>query len=114
MSDFEVEVARRRFHGAEYQPIEVSASGDTVIVTGETGKKIIVYSILIMAGAAVVAAWKSASTTVIGGCPLAANGGYHIESEYGVMECNEGENLVLNLGGTVSVGGVVSYVLVKP
>jgi hypothetical protein len=46
--------------------ISTSSSGDTTIVSGQTGKKIVVHSYAIVAGSAVTVTWKSASTSKSG------------------------------------------------
>jgi hypothetical protein len=91
--------------------ISTAASGDTVIVSGQTAKKIVVHSYAIVASAAVTATWKSASTAKSGGMPFAANSG--IACSGGLddrwFSCGLGEDLVLNLGTAVAVGGTVAY-----
>ena len=91
--------------------IDESASGDQTIVSGVAGKRIVVHNYLIVAGAAVTVRWKSGATNKSGPIALAANGGVSapggIENRW--FATGIGEDLVLNLGGAVAVGGHVAY-----
>jgi hypothetical protein len=90
--------------------IDQSASGDTTVVTGIAGKYFVVLGFFFSTAAAVSAKWMSGSNDLTGAMPFAANGGISVESEVGIMECNVGESLILNLSGISQTGGSVAYV----
>ena len=109
MSDKELQFYNRLANELSFQSIDISSSGDTTIVTGIAGQKIIVYSIVVVVAAALNVVWKSGSTTIIGQCNLAANGGYHLESIVGITETADGDHLIINLSAGDQVGGTVTY-----
>lgn len=114
MSDIALKAHAKVVQGdLEQVPIATSTNGDTILVAGSDGTKIIVYSIFIMAAGAVSVTWKSDQNVIIGASAVAANGGYHLTSPFGVVQTNDGEDLILNLGGSVSVGGVVNYDVIQ-
>lgn len=96
-----------------FAPISVSTSGDNVVVSGTGGKQIRVLDYTLVCAAAVVVTWKSSTAGAISG-PMSygANGGVSTPfSPAGKIQTAVGEDLVLNLGGNVSVGGHLSYIL---
>ena len=109
MSDKELVYFDRLATELSFAKIDTASSGDNTIVTGISGQKIIVYSVAVIVGSANNIVWKSGSTTIVGACNLAANGGYHFESMVGIMEAADGENLIINLGGNVQTGGTVTF-----
>ena len=109
MSDRAFQFFDRLYQELSFAKIDTASSGDNTIVTGVAGTKLVVYSIVAIVGAANNLIWKSGSTTIIGSCELAANGGYHLESLVGVCETADGENLIINLSGAVQTGGTVTY-----
>jgi len=109
MSDKALEYFDRLATVLDFAKIDTASSGDNTIVTGTSGNKIIVYSIVVIVGGANNIVWKSGSTTIIGACNLAANGGYHFESMLGVCEAASGENLVINLSSAEQTGGTVTF-----
>lgn len=94
--------------------ISVSSSGDNTIVSGSANKQIRVLDYTLVCAAAVVLTWKSSAAGAISG-PMAfgANGGVATPySPAGKIQTAVSEGLVLNLGGNISVGGHLSYILV--
>lgn len=104
-----------------YAVIDVATQASHTIVSGVTGKKIRVVSYLLTAAGSVTVTWKRGSTGLTGAITLAtgvplpaapmpegARGG-----QYGHFETDQGEALVLTLGGAVQVSGHVAYVLVS-
>ncbi len=106
------EFYNRAVTNQSFAAIEESSSGDNTILAGVADMKYVVYSVFLMAGAAVTVTWKSGSTTIVGPCPVAETGGYHVESEFAITQTITGDALVLNLSGAISVGGVITYALV--
>ena len=109
MSDKSLEYFTRLASTLSFAKIDTASSGDNTIVTGVSGQKIIVYSVAVIVGTANNIIWKSGSTTIMGSCELAANGGYHFESMLGIMEAASGDNLIINLSAAVQTGGGVTY-----
>ena len=97
-----------------FAPIAASNSGDNTIVAAVGGRQIRVIKYSIVAAGAVVVTWKSSTAGAISGAmAFASNGGIsEPEAEAGIMQTAVGEDLVLNLGAAVSVGGMVTYILV--
>ncbi len=109
MSDKELIYFDRLATELSFAKIDTSSSGDATIVTGISGQKIIVYSVAVIVGGANNIVWKSGSTVIIGGCNLAANGGYHFESMVGICEAADGDNLIINLSSAEQTGGTVTF-----
>lgn len=97
-----------------FVPISVSSSGDNTIAPAAAGYQVRVVKYSLVCAGAVVVTWKSASAGAISGpMSFAANGGISEPScPSGIVQTAVGEALVLNLGGNVSVGGSVTYILV--
>jgi hypothetical protein len=103
----------------QFGKIDVTAAGDTVIVTGSTfpQKRIRVLSYTFLADANVNVTWKSGSTAISGAMPIIQYGGMHCTSNYlapgGPMALlstvNDEDNLVLNLSGPANVQGFITY-----
>ncbi len=113
MSDFALRQAHRKTVDAIYLVVDESTSGDHTMVAGVAGSTIVVYSIFVITGADNTVLWKSGSTTILGGSPLATNGGYHVESDFGISETVDGEDLILNTSAVAQIGGGITYALVK-
>ncbi len=98
----------------QFSAISVSSSGDNTIVAGVPSKQIRVLGYDLVCAGAVVVTWKSSTAGAISGPKsFAANGGESKpESITGLLQTAVGEGLVLNLGGNVSVGGELTYVLI--
>jgi hypothetical protein len=92
--------------------IDTNTIGDNVLVSGETGKRIVVMAYTLIARTTVDVRWKSGSVARSGLLPLidsvGASPAYNPE---GVIICAPGDNLVLNLSGSVYVGGHITYKL---
>lgn len=94
-------------------PINVATAGDATIVPAVAGKRIKVVGYVLVAGGSVSVTWKSNATPLSGPLSLAANGGVsaHAAPPGFVLRTNRGEGLVLNLSGSVQVGGHITYYL---
>lgn len=93
--------------------IDAGTNGDNTIVTAVSGQKIRPVFWWLMAAAQVTCRWKSGtSSNKSGPFTPAANGGVAPPfCELGTgFETAASEALVLNLGGTVAVGGTLVYV----
>lgn len=104
----------RQVVGQQYfAAISASSSGDTTVVAAQSSKRIRVIKYSLVCASAVVVTWKSSTAGAISGpMSFATNGG--IADDYcpeGIMQTVAGEGLVINLGGSVSVGGVLTYIL---
>ncbi len=85
------------------------SSGDTTVVSGVTGKVIVVTSFWLVAAGATTVTFKSASTEITGGAAIAANGGVSAHGDFGLFETASGEDLNLNSSAAASVGGSMAY-----
>lgn len=97
----------------KFASVSVSTSGDNTIVTGVTGVKIKVLSVLLVASGTVSVKWVSNVTDLTGAMPLVANSGFVLPaSSPGAghyFETAVGQGLKLNLSGAVAVNGHISY-----
>ncbi len=113
MSDVSASFYSRIHEVLEFEPIDTSTIGDSAILAGIAGQKFIIYSVAVIVAAANAITWKSGATTIIGACPLAANGGYHLESILGIAETAGGDSLVINLSVSTQTGGSITYAQVE-
>lgn len=102
----------------KFAVINLSSSGDSVVVSGVPNRRIRVVSYTLISDAAVTVTWKSGSTEISGPMSLAANGGMAPNSAglspagfVGLFETDFGTDLVIGLSSAVAVGGHISYVL---
>jgi len=109
MSDSQVVLNERKIEQNEYAAIDVNTIGDTTIVTGVAGEKIVVYSIFLVVGGDVAVTWKTGAVTVLGSAPLKEGGGYHVETDFGITETVNGDSLVINLSGNTQTGGGITF-----
>lgn len=95
--------------------IAASSTGVTNLVAAQTGKKIKVINLALIANAAVNVKFQShvTPTDITGLFYLAANGGFVLPySDVGWFATIAGEALDINLSGSIAVGGVLHYILV--
>lgn len=87
--------------------IVASSSGDTTLVPALPGKRIRILNYFISASADVNVKWKSGASNDISGLIYAGSKGGAVlpHTEFGWLETNAGEPLVLNLASAVAVGG---------
>ena len=93
--------------------IEVSASGNTLLITGVAARRIRILAIFLVAASAVTVRFLSGdgSTALTGPMAIAGNGGFVIPfNPAGWFESNNGEGVILNLSGAISVAGSFTYV----
>lgn len=93
--------------------ITASSSGNNAIVTAVANRYLRVLSYNYVVNAAVNVAWRSGTTTVIGG--LGYWGGQGVgkvapHNDHGWFQTAAGEDLNLNLSGAVPVGGEGTYI----
>lgn len=98
-------------HEIKFAAVNATATGDNAVVTAVSGKKIVVMSYVLSAAADVVAKWQTGDVDRTGpGLALAENGGAIAAfNPHGWFAGAVGEDLDLNLSGTVNVGGHISY-----
>ncbi len=111
MSDQANEFFRRTVSAQDFVAIDTASSGDNVIVTVDAGKKAVVLSIFLISSSDNTIIWKGGSTVLLGAAAVKEGGGYHVESDYGITETADGDDLIINLSGATQVGGGVTYVL---
>lgn len=95
--------------------VNVSASGDNVVVAAVAGKKIVVINILVVAAGTVTLTIKSGvgggATAKSGPLPLAVNTGLGgVFDPTGHFETAPGEALNLSLSAAIAVGGWLTYI----
>lgn len=93
--------------------IAISSSGDNTIVAAIANSYIRVIRYELVVNGAVIITWKSSIAGALsGGMSFATNGGISTpECPAGIVQTAKGEALVINLGGAVSVGGSLTYVV---
>jgi hypothetical protein len=98
-----------------YSAISTSSSGDTVIVSAKEGCLIRVVRWGLICSAATVITWKSDSSGALTGPrSFADHGGLETPfTPIGIFETAENEALVINNSLPVSIGGELTYILVK-
>jgi len=92
--------------------IDHAASGDNTLVAAQTGKRIIVHQLFLVAAGAVNVRFESGAggTALTGQMNFAANGGIVLPfSEQGWFETAQSTLLNLELSGAVSVDGSLKY-----
>lgn len=98
-----------------YAPISISSSGDNLIVSGVPKNYIRVIKYSLVCAGDVVITWVSDPAGAISG-PMSFQSKGGISEPYcpeGIMQAALGEDLVLNLSSGVSVGGLLTYILVN-
>jgi len=97
---------------ARFAVISENTIGDQEVLAAVPGRKIRVLHYTLVAAAAVTVIWKSGSVAISGSMPRGADAGMAPTCEVGLFETAPGANLVLNLSGSVAVGGHLTYVLI--
>lgn len=95
--------------------IDVASSGDNTIVNADATKKIRVFSLVLVASAAVTVRFESAAggTALTGQMQLAANAGFVLPfNPLGWFETAANQLLNLELSGAISVDGNLTYGLI--
>src|SRR6266702_7077270 len=96
-------------------PINVNATGDTVLVVGVAGKRIKVFRLKLIVAAAVVVLIKDGSVTLDGPLSFSANEGMILDFTDIDMPpwdtTSPGNSLILNSGITTQIGGNMDYLL---
>jgi hypothetical protein len=108
-----ISVSGNVYLAPQRQPVNISASGSNVLVSGQANRRIRVLNGLFMAVGAVTIQLKSNNNTDVTG-PLfpGASGGFQIpEAEIGNFETQVGESLTINMGLATRLGGWLTYVL---
>lgn len=95
----------------KFASISASSSGDTTVVSAVSGRKIRVLHYTLICSSAVNITWKSGSTNITGTMSFGANSGISTAySPQGLFETLTGQALVINLSGSSTVGGHLTYV----
>lgn len=101
-------------YGYSYNPDQVRTVGlqadveTKELVSAVAGKKIEVVSYVMVASAASTVTWKSNTTAISSGMPLAANGGVSATNNQGLLRTSAGEALkITNSAGQLN--GHISY-----
>lgn len=108
-------ITEKRIH----QSINISASGDNIIIPAPTGTSefVVIDHINLVPSSAVTLTLKSGGTNLSGGYALTANQGFVLENSYqdetGLITCAENEAFIINLGGAVQVSGFVRYRIIN-
>lgn len=103
---------------AQYAVIDAATSGDNTLVAAVAGKRIRVLACALVAAGAVTAAFEShdgdeTGVAVTGDLDMAADQSLVLGfNPLGWFQTAPGELLNLTLGGSVAVGGSLTYVLV--
>ncbi len=93
--------------------ISASSSGDNTLVAAPVATQFIrVFGFSISANGTVNVTLKSGSTSKAGPYYFSQFGGIVRDNTYDVFDCAPGDPLILNLSGSVAVGGEVAYTLI--
>ena len=96
----------------KHKIIDAATSGDNTVVAAVSGKCILVCSLFVVSAGTVTTRFESGAggTALTGQMNLIANTGYVLPyNEYGWFVTAKDELLNLELSGTVSVDGSLSY-----
>ena len=113
MSDSTIEFFERTIKNQLFARIDTASSGDNTIVAVASGEKCVVYSIFLIVTGDNIIIWKGGSTTILGAAACKDGGGYHVESDFGIAETADGDDLIVNLSAATQVGGGITYVIVN-
>ena len=97
------------------EAISASLSGPNTVVSGMNGYFIVVFGYLLVASGDVEVAFESWNGDVLSGpYDVAARGG-NVATPASLVQfiCNKNEDLILDLGGPIHVGGHISYGLIR-
>ena len=100
----------------KFANIAAASSGDNVLVSGVTSKKLRVVSVFLMAAGDVDAYFVDGGDTALCGdatnkLDLTANGGFALnENAFGWFETTAGDSLDINLSAAVAVAGCLTYI----
>lgn len=106
-------VIEQRSRLMRWAEINVTAIGNTTVLTGIPGQKLTVVSLDFVVSAAVSISWLSAATTIRNAQAFAANSGMArdlVRPYY--LQTNPGEALIMNLSAAVNVRGALGFVQV--
>ena len=98
-----------RYQDVLYAPINATASGDTQIVAGVSGKRIRVIAYAIVASATVNVKFRSNTTDITGAMRIVEGGGIAHAYDQGLFQTAVSESLNINLSNNATVGGYVVY-----
>ena len=96
----------------KYAKIDAATSGDNTLVAAVSNKRIVVVSLFLLSAGTVTTRFESGAsgTALTGQMNLIANTGYVLPyNEYGWFATAKDELLNLELSGTISVDGALSY-----
>lgn len=87
-----------------------TGSGNTQVVAAQTGAKIRVLSVFVMAATAVTVKFQSGTTDISAGFPVGATSGFAVVNQHGLFQTATGEALNINLSSGVVTGVQVTWV----
>lgn len=90
-------------------PINFSASGDSIIVSGVAGKRIKVLQYFMVIAAATNLTFKSSQTTLSGPLDFGSNAADVQDFIQLPLTCNPGDPFIINSSNAVQVGGTLWY-----
>ena len=96
-----------------FSPVTASNTGATTIVTGVNGRKLRVMAANVIASNVVNVKWQTQSGADLTGLAyLTSNGGYILPyNPIGWFETVISDALIINLSGSIPVGGHITYIL---
>jgi hypothetical protein len=103
-------------HEPKRAAIACHTSGDNTLVAGVAGKQILVLELFVVVATAANVYFHDNSDTpvmLVGDgtdkLALAANSGFHVQSELGLPPTTKGKGFVMNLDGAISSAGYLTY-----
>src|ERR1017187_311824 len=92
-------------------PINISASGDNVVIPGVAGSTYNIYGVYLLSASGVSVTVKNGASVKTGPLPLTAAAPFsmplNIEVPY--LTVDSGNGFILNLSGAVQVSGIVYF-----
>ena len=100
-----------KFYNIQWQPINITSSGNTIIIPAISSKIFRIISILFSSSLSRNVQLQSGSTIVIPNLNLGSNFPYFINAYPGyIMDTTIGQAFIINYSGSGTLGGFVNYI----
>ena len=97
---------------SKYKAINISGAGENTIISGVTGKRLILYALFFTVGGEVDITLKDGSTNISGPMSFGASAeprGMVVSQMHSPIELGEGNSFIINISVGVQVSGTVLY-----
>lgn len=88
-------------------PINITGSGDKVVLIGQADKRITVYNYTVLSDIDSVLIFKSGTRSMSGAMPILASGGWAPSGAHNlpVLQCSVGEDFIINVSNAADIDG---------